>query len=96
VAAAYFKNSVHLRKICTVLFWIFGLQALSETRSAQTVGKVPAFILQRTVRFFTNALKCFIKYAAATAFLKKYGAIHPSGRRSFQIYKIIRIMPDFF
>ena len=70
VTVADFKNSVHSRKISTVLFWIFDLQALSETRSAQTVGKVPVFILQRTVRFFTNALKCFVKSATVTAFLK--------------------------
>jgi len=70
VTAADFKNSVHSRKISTVLFWIFDSQALSETRSAQTAGKVPVFILQRTVRFFTNALKCFVKSAAVTAFLK--------------------------
>jgi len=70
VTVADFKNSVHSRKICTVLFWIFDLQALSETRSAQTVGKVPVFILQRTGRFFTNALKCFVKSATVTAFPK--------------------------
>ena len=96
VTMADFKNSVHSGKICTVLFWIFDLQALSETRSAQTVGKVPVFILQRTVRFFTNALKCFLKSATVTAFLKKSEAIQPSGRRSFRIYVIIRVMPGFF
>jgi len=95
VPVADLKNSVHLRKISTILLWIFYLQTLSETRSAQTVGKVPVLILQRIVRFFTNALKCFVKSATGTAFSKKSEAIQPSGRRGFKIYIGIRVMPGF-
>ena len=73
----------------------YDVQALSETHSVQTIGKVPVFILQKTVRFFTNALKCFAKTSGGTASLSS-GEIQPSGRRCFRVYEIIRVMPDFF
>jgi len=96
VTAADFKNSVHSRKICTVLFWIFDLQALSETRFAQTVGKVPVFILQRTVRFFTNALKCFVKSAAVTAFFKKPGQYSLQADALFGFVELSALCQNFF